>query len=132
MAVFAVADRPIEADRIPAHRQYAASFVDRSAGFAGRLFDRRFAAETLQQFSRNIADARHGFDHVHRDANRAALIGDGARDRLTDPPRRVSAKLKTAAIFELIDGPHQASVAFLNEIEKAQAAIAIFLGDRND
>src|SRR5207237_1180928 len=29
-------------------------------------------------------------------------------------------------------GPHQAGVAFLNEVEERQAAVAILLGDRND
>ena len=34
-------------------------------------------------------------------------------------------------MFELVDGPHQPRVAFLDEIEEGQAAVAIPLGDRD-
>src|SRR5262245_33601498 len=47
MAVLAVADRPVEADRIAAHRQHAAGFVDRRPRLASGLFQRRLAAEFL-------------------------------------------------------------------------------------
>ena len=39
MAVFAVAHRPVEADRIAAHGQHAAGFVDAAFAGAGGLFD---------------------------------------------------------------------------------------------
>ncbi len=41
-------------------------------------------------------------------------------------------KLVTSAIFVLIDGPHQAGIALLNEIQEAQAPIAILFRDRHD
>jgi hypothetical protein len=65
-------------------------------------------------------------------ADRARLIRDRARDRLTDPPRRIGRELVAAAVFELVDRLHQADVAFLNEIEELQAAVGVFLGDGDD
>ena len=69
---------------------------------------------------------------MHRDANRTRLIGDGAGDRLADPPGCVSGKLITAAPFELVHGLHQTDVAFLNQIEKLQPAVGVLLGNGND
>src|SRR5690606_3186870 len=109
---FAVADRTVEADRVTAHGEHATGFVDRTAGRLGRLFDRWFAAQTLQQRPRHVSHAAHGFHHVHRNANRAALVGHGAGDRLANPPSGVRAELEAAAILELVDSPHQAGVAF--------------------
>ena len=93
----------------------------RGAGGLGRLFDRRLAAQLLQQLPRHVAHPRHRLDHVHRNANRAALIGHGPGDRLANPPRGVGAELEAAAILELVDRPHQAGVAFLNQVQEAQA-----------
>ena len=98
----------------------------------GRFFDRRLAAQLLQQLPRDVAHARHGLDHVDRNADRAALIGHGPGDRLANPPGGVGAELEAAAIFELVDRPHQAGVPFLDQIQEAQAAVAILLGDRHD
>src|SRR5262249_26219792 len=71
VAVFAVADGPIETDRIATHGEDAAGFVDCRAGLAGGFFERRLAAELLEQLPRDVADAAHGFDHVDRNADRA-------------------------------------------------------------
>ena len=52
-----------------------------------------------------------------------------AGDRLPDPPRRIGREFVAAAIFELIDGLHQADIAFLDQIKELQAAVRVFLGD---
>src|SRR5947208_5127004 len=69
---------------------------------------------------------------MHRDANRARLVGDRAGDRLTDPPRRIGREFVAAAVFEFIDRLHQADIAFLDQIEELQPAIGVFLGNRDD
>ena len=71
-------------------------------------------------------------DHVHRDTDGAGLIRDGAGDGLTDPPGGVGRELVTATVLELVDGLHQADVAFLNEVEELQAAVGVLLRDRDD
>ena len=40
-------------------------------------------------------------------------------------------ELEAAAILVLVDRPHQAGVAFLDQVEEAQAAVAVLLGDRD-
>ena len=48
VAVFAVADRTIKADRIATHRQYAACFFDSCFAAASNFFESRFATEFLK------------------------------------------------------------------------------------
>ena len=66
---------------------------------------------------------------MHRDADGAALVGHRPGDRLANPPGGVGAELEAAAILELIDRPHQAGVAFLDQIEEAESPVAVLLGD---
>src|SRR5258708_35751103 len=68
---------------------------------------------------------------MHRDANRACLIGNGTSNRLPDPPRGIRRKLISTAVFEFVDGLHQADVAFLDQIKELQAAVGVLLRDRN-
>ena len=35
-------------------------------------------------------------------------------------------------MLELIDRSHQARVPFLDQVQEAEATVAVFLGDRND
>src|SRR5207237_188219 len=65
-------------------------------------------------------------------ADRAGVVGEGALDALADPPRRVGAELEAEAVLELVHGPHQAAVAFLDEVAERQAAAAVALGDGDD
>ena len=92
---------------------------------------RWFSSQFLHQLARGADQLVDRFDHVHRDANGAGLIGDGAGDGLANPPGGVGGELVAAAIFELVDGLHQADVAFLNQVQELQAAVGVFLGDGN-
>ena len=67
-----------------------------------------------------------------RNADGAGLVGDGAGDRLADPPGGVGGELIAAAVFELLDGLHEAHVAFLDEVGEEQAAVLVLLRDRDD
>jgi hypothetical protein len=69
---------------------------------------------------------------VHRDADGAGLVGDGAGDGLANPPGGVGGELVAAAVLELVDRLHQADVALLNEVEELQAAVGVLLGDGDD
>ena len=62
----------------------------------------------------------------------ARLVGNGSGNGLANPPRRVGRKLVAAAPLELVHGLHQADVAFLNQVEKLQSAVGVFLGDGNN
>src|SRR5262249_18633585 len=74
----------------------------------------------------------HRLDHVHGDPDRARLIGDRTRDRLTDPPRRVRRELEALRVVELLDGADQPEVALLHEIEERHPPADVPLGDRDD
>ena len=95
------------------------------------ISSRRLAPEFLHQLPRRADELVDGLDHVHRDADRAGLVGDGAGDGLANPPCGVRRKLVAAALLEFFHGLHQADVAFLNQIQELQAAVGVFLGDRN-
>ena len=98
----------------------------------GDLFRRRLAAELLDEVAARADQLVDRLDHVHRDADRARLVGDRAGDRLANPPRRVGRELVAAAVLELLDGLHQADVAFLDQVQELQAAVGVLLGDRHD
>ena len=69
---------------------------------------------------------------MHRDADGAGLIGDGAGDGLANPPGGVGRELVAAAVLELVDRLHEADVALLNEVEELQAAVGVLLRDGDD
>ncbi len=66
---------------------------------------------------------------MHRDADGAGLVGNGAGNGLANPPDGVSGKLVAAPILELLDAFHEADVAFLDQVEEGLAAVGVFLGD---
>jgi len=68
---------------------------------------------------------------VHRKADSARLVGNGAADGLANPPRGIGGELVAPAILELVHRLHQADVALLDQIKELQAAVAVFLGDGN-
>src|SRR5262249_40749706 len=49
-----------------------------------------------------------------------------------NPPGSVGRELEATSIFELVNGLHQADVAFLDQVEKWQAPVDVFLCDRDD
>ena len=73
-----------------------------------------------------------GLDHVHGNTNGAGLVGDGARNGLTNPPRGVRGELEALGVVELFDSADKAEVAFLDEVEEEHAATDIALGDGDD
>ena len=93
--------------------------------------DGGLAAEFLHQLPRRADQLVDGLDHVHRNADGAGLVSDGARDGLADPPGGVRREFVAAAVLEFVHGLHQADVAFLNQVEELQAAVGIFFGDRD-
>ena len=97
----------------------------------GELFGRRLALELLQQLALDAVQLVDRLDHVHGHADRARLVGDAARDRLADPPRRVGRELVAAAPVVLLDGAHEADVAFLDEVEEEHAAADVAFRDRH-
>src|SRR6267143_555284 len=91
--------------------------------------DVELAAELLEQATADADELVDGLDHVDRDADGPRLVGDGARDGLTDPPRRVGRELVALAVVELLDRTDQTDVPFLDEVEERHAAADVLLRD---
>ncbi len=112
--------------------QDTTGFGNTHLGDFRNLFDRCLPAELLQQILTNRPEFTHRFDHMNRNTNRPGMIGNGPGDRLSNPPSGIGAEFISPTILVFIHGPHQAGITFLNNIEKAQSTITVFLRDRNN
>ncbi len=59
------------------------------------------------------------------------MVGDCAGDSLANPPGGVGGELIPAGMVEPVDRSHQAGVALLDQVQEAQAAVAVAFGDGN-
>ena len=69
---------------------------------------------------------------MYRHTDGSRLIGEGTRDRLTDPPGRIGGKLEATLRLELLDTTHETHVALLDEIQEAHATSGEALRDGNN
>ena len=97
-----------------------------------QLLDGGLALELLDHLALDPVHLVDRLDHVHRDADGAGLVGDGPGDGLADPPGGVGGELEPLGPVELLDGPHQAEVPLLDEVEDLHAPAHVALGDRHD
>src|SRR5205085_4109644 len=96
-----------------------------------KLFRTRLAVQLLPQDLRRLDDAREISRAVERNANGTPLARERGQDRLTNPPHGVRNELYALIRIELAGSGQQADVALADEIDERQAAVLIFLGDRN-
>src|SRR5271166_2168403 len=131
MRIFLFANRRFEGDRLLRDLENFPHLRHRNVHALGDFFAGRFASQLLHQLPRGADQLVDRLDHVHRDTNRTRLVGNGTSNRLPNPPRGVRRKFVATAVFELVDGLHQADVAFLNQVEELQAAVGVLFRDRN-
>src|SRR5438034_822502 len=129
--IVVLADGTIQRDRLLRRLEHALDLVHRQLELLGDLLGRGLPSQFLHQPPRRAHDLVDRLDHVHRHADRARLVGDGARDGLTDPPRGVGRELVALPVVELVDRAHQTGIAFLDQVEEFQAAVGVALGDRD-
>src|SRR5436305_1918334 len=101
----------------------------------GETLELAFAAEVAvaaAELLERLRLLRDELGDVDRQPDRAALVGDGAADGLTDPPRRVGAEAEAPAVLEFLDGAHEAAVAFLDEVHEWHAAAGVLLRHADD
>src|SRR5579884_724676 len=121
---FAVAaDRGFERHRVARDGLQLLDLLNRNVHAAADFVIGGSAAEFLLELTGSAEELVHALVHVHRNADGAGLVGDGARNGLTNPPCGVGRELVAAAVFELVGGAPQADVAFLNQLEQMQAAV---------
>ena len=127
--IFLVADGRFQRDGLLGDLEHLLDLFHRVFHAFGDLFGRGIAAQFLHQVTRGADELVDGLDHVHRDADGASLVRDGAGDGLTDPPGGVGGELVAALVLELVHGLHEADVAFLDEVQELEAAVGVLLGD---
>src|SRR3989338_3948190 len=127
--IFVVTDRRFHGDRLLGDLQDLADLVLGHFHALAQLFRGRFATHLLQHLPRDTVELVDRLDHMHRDTDGPRLVGNGASDRLANPPGGVSRELVAATVFELVHRLHQADVAFLDQVEELQAAVGVLLGD---
>ena len=96
------------------------------------LLGGRVATQVLEKLALHANKLIDGLDHVHGNTDGSGLVGDSARDGLTNPPRGVRGELKTLLVVELLDGANQTEVALLDQVKEQHAAADIALGDGDD
>src|SRR5437870_565034 len=132
VAVFFLADRGLQGNRLLRDLQDFPHLVDWHVHLGCDLLRGRLAAQLLHELARGPDELVDGLDHVHGDADRARLVGDGSGNGLPDPPGGVRRELVAAAVLELVDGLHESDIAFLDQVQELQAAVGVLLCDRDD
>src|SRR5262249_4690683 len=127
MGVVLLADRRFERKRLLGDLQRLAYLFKRHMELLGKLLRRRLAAYLVEHLSTRTQDLVDHLNHVNGHTNGARLILKRAADRLPNPPGSVGRELEATSIFELVNGLHQADVAFLDQVEKWQAPVDVFL-----
>jgi hypothetical protein len=130
--VAVVADGRMQRDGLLGHLEQRVDARDGHVHFVGDLLGRGLAAQFLGELLLGAPELVHDFDHVHRDADGAGLVGNGPGDGLANPPDGVGGELVAAPILEFLDPFHEADVAFLDQVEEGLAAVGVFLGDGDD
>src|SRR5919108_4269343 len=69
---------------------------------------------------------------MNRNTDRPRLLGDGAVNRLPNPPGGVCTEFEAAARVELADRPQKTHIAFLDQVEEGDAASQVTLGNADD
>src|SRR3954447_6942245 len=128
LAVALVADRLVEADRLPGVLLDLQHLVRGDVHLLGQLLRGGLAAQVLEQLALDATELVDDLDHVHRDADGAGLVGHGAGDRLPDPPGGVRGELVALGVVELLDRADQSEVALLDQVQERHAAAGVALG----
>src|SRR5919197_5662332 len=109
------------------HAEDFPHFARRHLELGCNLVRARLAAETLHELSLDVHDLVQFLDHVNWNADRARFVGDRARDRLANPPRRVRRELVALAVVELLDRADEPERSFLDQVEEGKSAAEITL-----
>ncbi len=108
---------------------------DRALGDLGRLGDlleARLAAGLLLDLARELLPLGDLGVEVARDPHGLAVVGEGAADRLLDPPGRVGREATVHVGVEEVGRPREADVPLLDQVEEREASPDVAARDRDD
>ncbi len=105
---------------------------ERESGGLGDFLRRRLATKLLAQSLRGAHDAGKVRGTVERHPHGPALAGQRSENCLADPPDRVGDELDALVRVELPRGGEESHVPFADQIGEREAAVLVFLGDRDD
>ena len=128
----AVADGRLERDRILDEVDQLLDALLGEARLLGELCNGRVTVHLLGERAARAHDASHLLRDVDRQADRAALVGERAGDRLADPPRRVRRKLEAHPVVEFLDCADKPQVALLDQVQERDAGLRVIPCDRHD
>mmetsp|Transcript_8723 Transcript_8723/g.14686 ORF Transcript_8723/g.14686 Transcript_8723/m.14686 type:complete len:397 (-) Transcript_8723:1129-2319(-) len=97
----------------------------------GELGVGRRARVLVRQLALRLAQRVDEVVHVHRQPDRARVVGDGARDRLPDPPRGVRGEAEAARRVELLGRLDQPDRALLDQVLQRQPLVHVLFRDRD-
>src|SRR5947209_241187 len=132
LGLLLVADRLLERDRRLRGALDRLDLLRLDPRHLGDLVGGGLAPELGDELALGPADLVELLHDVHRDADGARLVGQGAGDRLADPPGRVRGELEALAVVELLRRAHEAERALLDEVQERQPLVAVVLGDGDD
>ena len=122
------ADRRIQRGRLDPAAFQRRDLRRTQPDLVGQFLVARIAPQFEGQVLGQAADLGNLLHLVHRHADRFALVGQRALDRLLDPPRGVSAQLAAFFRIEALDGFHQADVALRDKIEQRKSEVRVIGG----
>ena len=132
MTVLFLADRRLERDRLLGDLDDLPHPLGRHLHHLADLLGGGLPPEFLEELAGNPDQLVDRLNHVDGNANGPRLVGQRPSDGLPDPPGRVRAELVPLAPVELLDGPDQPEVPFLNQVQEQHAAADVLLGDADD
>ena len=132
LAVAVRADGLVQRDRSVRRRECLLDVRLLEARLLRELLDRRLTLELHLEALTRPGELLLPLLHVHRHADRGALVGDRPLAGLTDPPRGVRGELVALAPVELLDCAVEADDAVLDQVEERHTVAAVLLRDRDD
>ena len=92
------------------------------------LLGRRVALILKHECIGGILDLVADGNLALRAAHHTAIIGDGLKDTLTDPPDGIGDELESAGLVELVGGSNEAHIAFADKVDKGNALMLVLFG----
>src|SRR5262249_42024645 len=120
-------DRALEGYRLLPDLEHLADLVRRHLHLLRDLVGARLPAVLLNEVAGGADDLVDGLDHVDRDADGPCLVGDGAADRLADPPGSGGPELLAAPVLALLDRARESRVPYRGECSDPAAAVGAAL-----